>query len=713
MTEEEQGTGKLWALHVGPYHNPNEIYPYLSLPFCSYDPDDLWSQNGDAPLSNSRVLRYNTDRVRTDAWVLLLDKMPITTATRTQVTFSCTTPELTESEAAQFKQAVKDRWFYEWYYDGLPVWGLVGETDMPSRIIRNSDKAKNSVVEPSIYTKRTMRIQYMDAALSTSLKEAALAEKNNPGRVKLESATINNNMGTDSQMTTMNVDLYSDTNSLQPIRAGQTYTFELAVDVVRRYPASPNIDSAVQHRYDRYLDHAFFDQPVHRFTLINSGVIVLSIAMVVGVYLNRICKYNRNPENHNSQSTAANSTSKDDSDATLPLLSKKNQEDNTATGRSCCKRKKADKTLIWKHLSTQDVLSAPTKPMMLAILLGNGWHVVVVMTLIVFGMFFTETNSVQLGHGGFGRLFVNTSLATTFVAGFVSGYYYRQWTTAGDTAGENNPPSCEDNGWKSVLAATALILPSIATPIVLVINAASFPSGTVGGFGIFSILRFVCVWAVVGVPGVVLGTLAGRRWHTKRATKDKTNSDNGDWLPRQHWTSLSLALPTSKHGVKCEKGGARRWWVAQPICGIIPFGVVFIENYYVMTSLWNYKFYIVTETSIGVFVCWFLVTSGTAILYTILFLNNHTQYPQQSNPPPKDWQWQAFRSVATSGAYLFLYSIYYYSYKTRMTGLFQTTYFFGTMLFISAMASLANGVVGHFAASQIIRLLYSNLQKAA
>lgn len=132
-----------------------------------------------------------------------------------------------------------------------------------------------------------------------------------------------------------------------------------------------------------------------------------------------------------------------------------------------------------------------------------------------------------------------------------------------------------------------------------------------------------------------------------------------------------------------------------------------------MTSLWNYKFFVITKTTVGVFVSWVLVTCVVAILHTIIYLNSLLHDQQQTNRKRKDWHWQAFRSVAAPGMCLFLYSIYYYCYKTQMAGLFQTTYFFGTMLFLSIVVSIAGGAVGHFAASQIIRLLYSTLPKAA
>lgn len=690
MTNHPQDSGKLWAVHAGPYHNPNEIYPYLSLPFCTYLPTKTAAAATDDVVS--RILREATKSDSESSWELLIDDAV------ESATFNCTTPSLTETQAALFSKAVADRWFYEWYYDDLPVWGMVGEMHRQLSKIDDTNGAMVWQLQSELYTKRRLQIQYM-------------AETKNPeGTTAAEKPTIH-----DARV--WKVDLISDSNSLQAIQAGQSYTFELEVKVEVGHPM---VAGQFQHRFDRYLDHDFFDSPLHRWELYNSGVMVLYFAIFLGVFFCAICKYNRNPDNHKDGATIE--------DGKVPLLSASGSTENEPDAKSCCCQRKDpldvwNKKHVWNKLNAKDVLVAPIKPMALAALVGNGWHIMVVMTLIVFGLFFTKTNSVQLGHGGVGRLFVQVDLATTVVAGFVSGYHYRQWMTTtttdsdstGDATNNNNnmnPPS-EDTSWRSVMAATALLLPAIATPIVVAINAASLQMGTIGGFRMSTILHFLSLWAVTGLPGVLFGTLAGRWWHKKRA--DNNSNSTGDWLSRQQWNSLSLLLPTNKRVFKLEKGLRSCWWTMMVAGGIIPFGVVYIECYFVMTSLWDHKFYLVTEISVGVFVSWFLVTCGVAILVTMSYLNvNLLQDPhQKTSLPPKDWHWQAFRSVAAFGVSLFLYAIYFYRTRTQMTGLFQTTYFFGTMLFLSIVVSLAAGAVGHSAASQIIRLLYSTLEKAA
>jgi transmembrane 9 superfamily protein 3 len=43
------------------------------------------------------------------------------------------------------------------------------------------------------------------------------------------------------------------------------------------------------------------------------------------------------------------------------------------------------------------------------------------------------------------------------------------------------------------------------------------------------------------------------------------------------------------------------------------------------------------------------------------------------------WQWTSFLSGGSTALYVYAYAIYYYAFKTRMSGVLQTAYFFGYM----------------------------------
>jgi transmembrane 9 superfamily member 3 len=57
------------------------------------------------------------------------------------------------------------------------------------------------------------------------------------------------------------------------------------------------------------------------------------------------------------------------------------------------------------------------------------------------------------------------------------------------------------------------------------------------------------------------------------------------------------------------------------LSGILPFGSIFIETYFIFTSFWNYKYYYVYGFMLLVYVILIIVTSCVAIVSTYFLLN--------------------------------------------------------------------------------------------
>ena len=110
-------------------------------------------------------------------------------------------------------------------------------------------------------------------------------------------------------------------------------------------------------------------------------------------------------------------------------------------------------------------------------------------------------------------------------------------------------------------------------------------------------------------------------------------------------------------------------WFIIPAAGILPFGSIFIEMYFVFTSFWSYKFYYVYGFMLLVYCILAMVTICTSIVAVYFVLNAENYH----------WQWISFMSAGSTAGYVFLYAIYYFLYKTQMTGLLQVSYYFGYM----------------------------------
>ncbi|XP_014504041.1 transmembrane 9 superfamily member 2 [Vigna radiata var. radiata] len=102
-----------YANKVGPFHNPSETYRYFDLPFCS--PDKVKEKKEDL----GEVL--NGDRLVVAPYELdfQIDREPQSICKK----------RLTVNEVAKFRHAVLKDYFYQMYYDDLPIWGFLGKFD--------------------------------------------------------------------------------------------------------------------------------------------------------------------------------------------------------------------------------------------------------------------------------------------------------------------------------------------------------------------------------------------------------------------------------------------------------------------------------------------------------------------------------------------------------------------------------------------------------
>ncbi|KAK2430726.1 Endomembrane protein 70 protein family [Trifolium repens] len=104
-----------YANKVGPFHNPSETYRYFDLPFCK-------SENVEEKKEDLGEI-LNGDRLVVAPYKLefMINKQPESICRKL----------LTRKEVAQFRHAVLKDYFYQMYYDDLPIWGFLGrfETD--------------------------------------------------------------------------------------------------------------------------------------------------------------------------------------------------------------------------------------------------------------------------------------------------------------------------------------------------------------------------------------------------------------------------------------------------------------------------------------------------------------------------------------------------------------------------------------------------------
>ncbi len=134
--------------------------------------------------------------------------------------------------------------------------------------------------------------------------------------------------------------------------------------------------------------------------------------------------------------------------------------------------------------------------------------------------------------------------------------------------------------------------------------------------------------------------------------------------------------------------------------GILPFGSIFIEMYFVFNSFWLYKFYFVYHFLLLVLVILLLVSLCVTIVITY-FLLNAEEYR---------WHWLSFFSSASTGLYVFVYSVYFFIVKTQMSGILQTSFYFGYMFVGCVSLAVFTGTIGYFGASVFVNAIYARIK---
>jgi transmembrane 9 superfamily protein 3 len=234
------------------------------------------------------------------------------------------------------------------------------------------------------------------------------------------------------------------------------------------------------------------------------------------------------------------------------------------------------------------------------------------------------------------------------------------------------------------MALTVLLLPTILGASLSVLNGIALVYGTIYYIPFLVLLKLFFLWVFVSVPLCILGTLLGR--HAKLGGK------KSDPFPcRVNAIPRPIPEDIPWYGVPAN---------IIPFAGLLSFGSIFIELYYILTSLWNYKFYHVYGFLLGVYAILCLVVCMTTIIVVYFSLNSENYL----------WQWTAFYSGASTALYVFLYSIYYFVFKTSMHGLVQTSFYFGYMMLISMGLGTLCGTLGHWAANRFVRAIFQNVK---
>lgn len=134
--------------------------------------------------------------------------------------------------------------------------------------------------------------------------------------------------------------------------------------------------------------------------------------------------------------------------------------------------------------------------------------------------------------------------------------------------------------------------------------------------------------------------------------------------------------------------------------GILPFGAIFIELFFIMNSIWNHRIYYVFGFLFIVFSVLILTCSGVTILMCYFHLCAEDYR----------WWWRSFLTSGSAALYVFLYSVIYYATRLHITSFSSTILYFGWTFILCFLFFILTGTIGFVACFYFVRKIYGSIK---
>jgi transmembrane 9 superfamily protein 2/4 len=361
-----------------------------------------------------------------------------------------------------------------------------------------------------------------------------------------------------------------------------------------------------------------FDPKIHWFSLINSAIIVLFLTITVVSILMRALRKDIARYNR------LDSINLDDLSGTSAAIEDGVQEDSG-----------------WK-LVHGDVFRTPGSPLILSVFLGNGAQILVMTGFtIAFALlgFLSPSN-----RGSLGTIMVLLYTVLGFIGGYVSARVYKSFS------GER---------WKLNIALTPLLVPGIVFSTFFLLNLVLWARESSGAVPFTTMIVIVGIWFLISVPLSFAGSWVGFR-QPPITPPVRTNQ-----IPRQIPLSTTYMRPIP----------------SMLLVGILPFGAIFVELYFIMSSIWFSKVYYMFGF---LFLCYglMILTCAAVTVLMVYFLLCSENY---------HWHWRAFMTAGASAGYVFANALIYWVTKLQLGGLSGSVLYIGYSALISFLFFILTG----------------------
>ncbi|KAF2077720.1 hypothetical protein CYY_000967 [Polysphondylium violaceum] len=312
----------------------------------------------------------------------------------------------------------------------------------------------------------------------------------------------------------------------------------------------------------------------------------------------------------------------------------------------------------WKMIHG-DIFRPPARPMFLSVLIGSGVQVffmtVVTMVFAVLGF---------LSPAAIGSLATALIVLFVFMAMFAGYFSTRAFMFF---KGKN---------WKKNTLYTAFAFPGIVFGVFFIINMFLRGSGSSAAVGPGSFAAIIGMWFGISVPLVFWGSYFASK---KPVPEDPVRTNQ---IPRQIPDQIWYMNP----------------YLSVLMGGILPFGAVFIELYFILSSLWNNQFYYIFSFLFIVLIILIFTSAEISIVMCYFQLCAEDYH----------WWWRSFLVSGSSAIYVFFYSISFFG-QLQITKFVSVLLYFSYSLIMSLAFFVLTGSIGFFSCYWFVRKIYSSI----
>uniref|UniRef100_A0A4W4HP62 Transmembrane 9 superfamily member n=1 Tax=Electrophorus electricus TaxID=8005 RepID=A0A4W4HP62_ELEEL len=311
----------------------------------------------------------------------------------------------------------------------------------------------------------------------------------------------------------------------------------------------------------------------------------------------------------------------------------------------------------WKQVHG-DVFRPPPNGMLLAVFLGQGAQIFIMTFITLFLACLGFLSPANRGALMTCAVVLWVLLGTP--AGYVSARIYKSF------GGEK---------WKTNVFLTALLCPGIVFADFFLMNLILWVEGSSAAIPFGTLLAILALWFGISVPLTFVGAFFG----FKKPVMEHPVRTNQ--IPRQ--------IPEQSFFTRPVPGIV--------MGGILPFGCIFIQLFFILNSIWSHQMYYMFGFLFLVFIILLITCSEATILLCYFHLCAEDYH----------WWWRSFLTSGFTAVYLLIYAVHYFFSKLQIQGAASTILYFGYTMIMVLIFFLFTGTIGFFACFWFVNKIYS------